>query len=119
VARIGPIWASSLACRATVFGGEYGVKYLVVHCVPFGNLRPVVGIALQEARGRRARGGVGRGAGYRCREVLQDLDGFVEHGIGGVIGGLSRWQVLADRSRWEANSGGFSRRVYPGIAGRG
>jgi hypothetical protein len=59
VARIGPIWASSLACRATVFGGEYGVKYLVVHCAPRGNLRPVVGIALQEARGRRARGGVG------------------------------------------------------------
>ena len=59
VARIGPIWASSLACRATVFGGEYGVEYLVVHCAPFGNLRPVVGIAPQEARGRRARGGVG------------------------------------------------------------
>ena len=88
VARIGPIWASSVACRATVFGGEYGVKYLVVHCAPFGNLRPVVGIAFQEARGRRARGGVGRGAGCRCREVLLDLDGFVEHGIGVVIGGL-------------------------------
>jgi hypothetical protein len=59
VARIGLIWASSLACRAAVFGGEYGVKYLVVHCAPFGNLRPVVGIALQQARGRRARGGAG------------------------------------------------------------
>jgi hypothetical protein len=75
VARIAPIWASSLACRATVFGGEYGVKYLAVHCPPFGNLRPVVGIALQEARGRRARGGVGVARAAGCREVLLDLDG--------------------------------------------
>jgi len=70
VARIGPIWASSVACRATVFGGEYGVKYL-------------------------------------CREVLLDLDGFVEHGIGVVIGGLGslvgrgRQHVLTDNDRRE------------------
>jgi hypothetical protein len=51
--------------------------------------------------------------------LLLDLDGFVEHGIGVVIDGLSRWLVLADRSRWETSSGGFSRRVYPGIAERG
>ena len=98
---------------------------MVVHCVPFGNLRPNVGIALQKARADGlgaawvVRGRRGSCAGCRCREVLQDLDGLVEHGIGVVIGGLSRWLVLAARSRWEASSGGFSRRVCAGIAGRG
>ena len=86
---------------------------MVVHCGPFGNLRPVVGIALQETRadGLGAAWVVARAAGAaRCSRILT---GFVEHGIGVVTGGLSRWLVLADRSRWEASSGGFSCRVCP------
>jgi len=83
---------------------------LVVHCVPFGNLRPVVGIALQEARadGLGAAWVVARAAGAASAPGSWRLRGARHRrryrwpqsvaGVGGPVAvGSELWRFLPPR----------------------